>query len=289
MSSLPPAVARKAARAAELIKQGQQPPAAPAGTPPVDDSAKKLADAQAEIERLTRQFNAERVEEGRLRRANELNKELEEKLRKKDAELQAAAAAAPQASVLTEDEERLLGDLKDPFTKLARDIVLKETATLLKPVNERMDQFARMSEAAFGATIEQYVPDWESQNEDQRFLAWLNQIDPATHLLRMDLLKRAEAARQGFRVAEIFLAFRENRDIETRGAALAQHPNIDHGPGSGNPPPVDNTSQAGTISRAEIAAFYRDKARGHYRGKDKEAAEIEAQINAAVTQGKVTA
>lgn len=266
------------------MKQGKEAPAASSEIPPSEDPAKALATAQAEIERLTRLVQTNRVEEGRLRAATDEIKTLKEQVAALDAARTKRVEAGALES-LTEEENTLLGELKAPILKAAREIVQQETAALLKPLDDRTRSLEAMSEAQYLAVLFDQVPGWEKQNDDPHFIAWLKQLDPDTQQTRDDLLQRANGARQGYRVAEIFLAFTEKREIRTPGAATPQPRNIDHGPGSGNPTPPE--PEGAVITRAMIAQFYGERARGKYRGREKEAATLEAQINAAVSTGKV--
>lgn len=283
-TTLPAAVRRNAARAAELMKQDKaQPGSAPAeGTP---DPA--LTAANAEIARLTKELQTNRVEEGRARTLAAELKTAQEKLAAIEAE-RTRKIEAGELTSLSEDDARLVGDLKDPMLKMIREVVAQEGAALLKPLLERTDRLERMSEAQYTYVMDEEVPGWKTQNEDPHFLAWLNQVDPGTQRLRADLVKRADAAKQGYVVAEIFKAFTEQREIQHRGAAQTGPQNIDHGPGSGNQAPIE-TKVADTITRAFIKQFYLDRARGHYKGREKESAETEAKINLAVQESRVTA
>lgn len=280
-TTLPAAVRRKAEAARKLIEGDKT--AAPAATP--SDANPELTAANAEIARLTKELQTNRVEEGRARTLATDLKEAKEKLAAIEAE-QKRKIEAGDVTSLSEEDLRLLADLKDPMLKIAREVFQQEGAALLKPLLERTDRLERMSEAQYTYVMDEEVPGWKTQNEDPHFLAWLNQVDPGTQRLRADLVQRADAAKQGYVVAEIFKAFTEQREIQHRGAAQPRPQNLDHGPGSGNQPPLED-KVVNTITRPYIAAFFRDKTRGHYKGREKEAAEIEANINAAVTEGRV--
>ena len=47
------------------------------------------------------------------------------------------------------------------------------------------------------------------------------------------------------------------------------------------------TDNKPVITQAQIKAFYDDVARGLYRGRQQEAQQIEAKINAAIAEGRV--
>jgi hypothetical protein len=57
------------------------------------------------------------------------------------------------------------------------------------------------------------------------------------------------------------------------------------GPGSGTPP--GQQQQTNLILRKTVKEFYSARAQGYYRGREKEAQQIDAQINQAMLEGRI--
>lgn len=295
--ALPTAVARKAERAAELMRGNNPPPAPPAPAAGSDDATKLKADLDATKATLADVQQKYRSLQGTHKEQLELQNTIKE-LRAQVTDLQAKLdekAIAP-AAILTEDERRLVGgdDMVAIMTKVATSAVDGAVKKHLKPLGERFDQFTRMNEAQYWATVDYFVPEFKVQNDDPKFIAWLKEVDPETGALRDDLLQRAHAAQMGYRVAEIFRAYKEGREIGARSTETPPTPpsgpgDINPGPGGGSPTPPPDNSGKKQWSRAEIAAFYDRKRRGLYRGKEgeAEARKIEVEIFAARAEGRV--
>jgi hypothetical protein len=300
---LPAAVSKKADRAAELIRaaSGEPNPETPApgnGSPPPGadpDAAKALAEKEAEIKGL-QEANARLEERNRHRVQSEEGRQTKE-LRERIKELEEAAAKTPHAppgelTSLTDEERNLLGpDVVRVIGKAAREVVGSEIEIRLKPVTKSIADFRSMTEGQYIATLDLLVPGWEKQNDDHKFLSWLQEIDPATNKLRQDLIRQADASQQGYVTAEIFLAFRENREIGVRTPApVVVQPDISPPPGGGSGLPAADTGAEGTIwTRGEIAQFYSDKRQGRYRGRPEECKRLEQDILNASREGRIRA
>lgn len=299
--SLPEAVQRSVARAAKAHADSlakSAPAAAPAATPKpaaapaaVDDAEKLKADVArltAENKTLQGKYNAEvpRFAE-QLRESNAKLKAAEDKL--------AAAAPPKDLSISDADRQKFGTDLIDVIDKVATARAGEIVEGKLKPVTDQFEQFKTMSTGQYLAVIEDAVPDWKEINVDPAFNAWLAQPDPASGKTRHDLLMRGDSLNQGNRVAEIFLAYKEKREIGARQPAGPGPLDTrqDPPPGGGEAPPAGGADEpTGKIwLRSEITAFYRAKREGKYKGKEgeAEARNIELDINAAYKEGRIKA
>lgn len=313
--ALPQAVARRAEAASALLREAEtrRQPAAPSATPApaatpaspaaadvatlqrqLTDTQEQLRKANARYDALQSKYDAEvpraaadlRDAREKLKTANDRVTELEALLKRK--------VEAGEVTSLSKDEIDLMGPAMVAATsKIAREIIEASLDTRLKPINERFDQYERQSEAAYFATLNEGVPDFDVQNNDPAFIAWLNETDPVTQRIRFDLLKRADGARQGNRVVEIFRAFKEGREIGASSQPPPPNPlehrqNPPEGGGGGQPDLKDDKGKK-IWQRAEIKAFYDAKARGEYRGPEKQARarEIEQDIFAAQKEGRI--
>lgn len=291
---LPAAVRRNADRAAQLSKEIRDAGIQPGSESPPPAASADIARLEGEVARLTSENSsatqAYRVLQGKynaevpqmaaeVRTLREQVKQYEEAAKRK--------FEAGELTSLTDDERGLTGQpLLDVIAKSAREIVANEFESRIKPLTERVDVLNRQSEAQFQATLDA-IPNFAAQNDDAKFIAWLNNVDPETGRIRNDLLQRAVSAKQGLVCAEIFAAFRDGREIGA--SAPAKQPSPDPGPGGGD---SSHNLEAGggakTYTRAEISSFYDQKRRGKWAGKEAEARALEADMLAASASGRVT-
>lgn len=141
---------------------------------------------------------------------------------------------------------------------------------------------AASAEDAFFEKLTQLVPQWQEINKQDAFLAFLADADPVYGVPRQAALDAAQAKWDAHRAANVFKAF-----IATLPQPPAAPPLESPEPrGAGTPPPPP-ASQKPVYSQASITAFYDDVRRGRYRGRDAERLAFEAEINAALQEGRV--
>lgn len=313
-AALPSAVARKAEAATRLLAEATaaraaapapQPSPTPSPTPSpspagaVTDLAtlqRMLADTQENLRQSNARYDTLRSKyDAELPRAAQDLRESREEQRKLSArvgELEQLLAAGAGSNTLTEEERRLAGpDLLKVMEKVSNEAATKAAVAAVKPLAERQEDLQRMTDAAYFQALDEGLPEWERQNDDPRFMAWLQQVDPVTQRVRMDALKRAEAGRQGYRVLEIFKAFKEGREIGApqAGARAGLETRVEPAAGGGSGDQKNQVDAAGKRiwTRGEIKQFYAEKNRGDWRGREQEARTIEEDIFAANSDGRV--
>lgn len=203
---------------------------------------------------------------------------------------------------VTESEIEAYGpELVDLQKRVARQ-VLREAESKWEQEREFYKQKISELEAALGnvsSTVEstvqerflsqltQLVPNWETINEDQRFLQWLDQVDAMTGLKRKEILDDAVAKADVGRVAAIFNAFSgpsQAAPKKSSGKDAIERQIVPRKRQS-----TATTTQSGSDQRvfttAEIDQFYLDMARGRVSAKD--AARIEKEINKALEDGRI--
>jgi hypothetical protein len=307
---LPAAVAKKAAAADALIARAGS-PAAVRPTPEAKD-----APAGDDVAALKQQLEALTAD---LKKANEQLSTLQgkynaevprtaEQLRKKNEELAAAQrrvteleSASKKAlenfelTGLSADDRRVAGeDIVRVATRIATEVANRTFDTRLGDVTKRIDILENMSDEGFFAVLLNEVPTWETINEEPEFLAWLQLRDAKTGRPRMDLIKRAEAGRQGYLMAEIFTAYLEKREI---GAPQAADPKLPKRPGpearldapAGGGEQVEAVEVDGKpiYTKAQINAHYHEKKVGRWKGREEAWRKIEVDMFAAQQEGRV--
>jgi len=302
-TALPAAAQKGAEKAAALIAATRSapgdgtppaaPPAAPQPQPAAAPGAEAIAKVQADLEKAQRDLarlntisaghgRARLEAEERAKKAEARVKELEEATKRK--------IDAGEVTSITDEQRRLLGeDAVRATVQIAREVAAGEFDQRVRPLTDRFDQFEKMQEAQYFATLDDLVPDWELINNKPEFTAWLHQVDPTSARTRMDLIRTASGAWQGYRVAEIFRALKKGREIGARQdpARSTLETRVEPPPGGGSQPPIQDDPNVRHWKRSDIKQFYRDKREGKWKGKDAEARTLETDINAAFREGRI--
>lgn len=138
-------------------------------------------------------------------------------------------------------------------------------------------------EQQFWTLLAQLVPDYGAIDASDAWKAWLAEVDPLTGRQRQELLNAAQGAMNAKRVAVFFDAFKATVPPP---ASAALNNQVSPSAGGGAAAPTPNRA-AQVITQAFIQKFYGDQIRGVYKGREAEAAQIEAAINQAAAEGRV--
>lgn len=250
--------------------------------------------------------------QAKLRDADAARRNLEQLV----AQMQAAPAqpAKPRASHITDkDSSEYGGEMVDFVRRAARD----EMAPLAQAVQAMAAQVQALRRLGpvvesvahtqvantrdqFYDSLTKAVPDWQSVNANEGFLGWLVEEDEFTGLQRDTLLKDAHDNLDLGRVVSIFNAYKRLNGTPPTAAApaaVAQTPAVPSArerlerqvaPGrasTGTAPP--QSAQKKQWTREDIAAFYRDKMSGKYKGKEQQMQALERDIFDAQHEGRV--
>jgi polyhydroxyalkanoate synthesis regulator phasin len=143
-------------------------------------------------------------------------------------------------------------------------------------------------------------PDWNDTNNDPGFIAWLNERDFISGQVRMPLLHQAYNSGDAQRVAVFFNTWRAQHTVQNPSVETPAHtPTPGAGtipletfaaPGAGRSAPTSNGAAPTPVyvTQKEIAQFYSDVTKGKFRHNPQGYARREAEINAAVREGRVT-
>lgn len=232
------------------------------------------------------------------RQVTEVNRQLQE------AKQAAPAASAPQraqeaiADLSPEELEQFGPELITVIQRIASRAAgpatpanTAEMENLRQEVGQLREERQQDATARFWTDLAQAVPNYREINSDQRFHAWLTEIDPFSGMPRQQLLVNAQQELSAYRVIALFNAFAQTNPAVASPAGT-QQPQI---PPEQIQPAASRVggevaqpiSQQRIWSSSDIGQFYRDKAAGKYRSD--EAAALEADIFAAQTQGRITA
>lgn len=140
------------------------------------------------------------------------------------------------------------------------------------------------AEESFFNRLTAKVPDWEQVNADERFLAWLGDVDPLLGQARQAALNAAQQSLNVDRTVAIFNAFKATLPQKPAKANTAVEKQVSPSSASSvAPSPADKP----WVTQAQIQSFYADVAKGRYRGRDTDAAKLEQIINQAISEGRV--
>lgn len=137
---------------------------------------------------------------------------------------------------------------------------------------------------------------WRTINDDQAFIAWLNDVDPFTGGPRMALLHDAFGRGDASRTAKFFQAYIQEHTATQVPAvtpsipAGADRPTLETfaSPGRATGPAPSGAQPDKRIwTPVQITAFYRDKQKGAFRDREAEAQRIEKDIFDATAEGRI--
>ena len=143
--------------------------------------------------------------------------------------------------------------------------------------------------ASFEQRLYRMVPDFESVNANPKWIAWLNEVDPLLRAPRSSVAQQAFNRGDAEGVAHYVAMFKksvapvEPTADKTTELELQIQPNRS---ATSTPP----TSQKGKVyTNADIEKMFRKATDLGIKGRSDEAKKLEAEIDAAFTEGRVTA
>lgn len=144
--------------------------------------------------------------------------------------------------------------------------------------------------------LDSQLDNWREINRNPDFIAWANLPDPFSGVTRIEMLREAFNKGDGPRVLNFFRGFLKD---EAATDPVKPKPDTQKGkvpleafaaPGRAKAPAATPSVAPGekeTISRAQIAEFYRLKAQGYWRGNPEEERALEERIFAAEREGRI--
>lgn len=318
MANLPPAVQQQVEAAEALLaasNQTAQPQApteaepaqepAPQNEPPAQEApaqqptAAPQADDVWERKYKTLQglFNAEVP---KLQQRNkDLSAQLHEAIERMDklAQQQSQKPEPQKPTLDPQDVENFGSDLVEMVQRQTQRVLGSVAAKLDGVVASFEARLASVEQALKGTTqtvavtaeevffnkLASVVPDWEQVNASENFLAWLGEADPIYGQTRQAALTAAQQNLDVARVSAIFNAFKATLPKANPAQGNLAKQVSPKTAASAPPAPTEKP----VVTQAQIQAFYKEVATGKYRGREVEAAQLEAIINEAIADGRV--
>ena len=218
---------------------------------------------------------------------------------RKAAETKPVEPAKPKTAeklVTDADVEAFGSDLIEVQRKVAREVAAEFRGELdtMRAENEKLREQltstgTQVSEASFEQRLYRMVPDFEAVNVDPKWIAWLNEVDPLLRAPRSSVAQQAFNRGDAEGVAHYVSLFRQgSKSVEptadkTNELELQIQPNRS---ATSTPP----TSQKGKVyTNADIEKMFRKATDLGIRGQTDAAKKLEAEIDAAFMEGRVTA
>lgn len=163
------------------------------------------------------------------------------------------------------------------FLKQELDTLKAENAQLKGDFGTVQQASVTQAQASFESTMDTLVPDWKLQDEDARFIEFLQQVHPVTGRPLQDSLNEAYAALDGRRCSQIFQLFRDVlAEQSTQGSVPPRSVQPARSVAGGQPP------QPPQYTPADLQVLYDEMARGRWAGREDEARQREIEIHAAL-------
>lgn len=243
MSALPRAVQQQLEEADRIMQQGAapaetvaEPPEPPAEPPPVAAAApvappvaqpveppQDAAYWRARFETIEGKYRAE------VPRLNQALQETQQALAQlrgqvESVQRQSVPPAAPPAPLVSDADETKFGaDLIDLVRRVAREerrgveemlTRVEKTIRSYAPHIERVQHVEKQvigtREEQFYSALSSAVPDWQTVNQDPRWLKWLEQFETLAGKTRQQLLDEAAAGFDAKRAAAMFNLFKSS-------------------------------------------------------------------------------
>lgn len=213
-------------------------------------------------------------------------------------------------SLLTAEEIADYGpDMIDVVKRAATEAVAgqlaelrKENETLKEVVGNVGQQQEVDVRGRLYSALTRAVPNWKQVNQSPDFLAWLGEEDVYAGVPRKMMLTRAFEQNDTERVIRFFDGFlKENAALQPAAnteetveeAEPVRQPAVTleslASPGLGASGGADNIQETGRMwKESEIAKFYEDARKGVYKGRPDEYKATEVEIQAALTEGRIS-
>lgn len=225
----------------------------------------------------------------------ELQAQLDE-LKKKPEQVQEKPAEKKRQKLVTDADVESFGqDLIDLQKRVAREVAMEfeDTLEALKAKNNELEKLlaqtgTQMGATAFETKLHRLVPDFDAINADPKWVAWLDEFDPIIRgprrLVAQDAFNRGDAEAVADYV-KLFKSVHAAAPAPQKNQELERQVQPTRAANNATP-----TSQKGKIlSTKEVEKMFEKVTRLNIEQKFDEARKLEAEIDAAYLEGRVTA
>jgi hypothetical protein len=203
--------------------------------------------------------------------------------------------AQPTKLVTDEDVQAFGEDLIEVQRKVAREVAAEFRSELdaMKAENDKLrEQLTatgnQVSEATFEQRLHRLVPDFDAVNADPKWIAWLNEVDPLLRGPRMTVAQDAFNRGDAESVAHYIGMFKSTIAPVEPVNDKATEIELQVQPKRTASTAAPTSTKGKTYSTADIDKMFKRVADLGNRGQLEEARKLEAEIDAAYMQGRVT-
>ena len=199
--------------------------------------------------------------------------------------------------LVTDDDVQAFGeDLIEVQRKVAREVAqeFQEELEKLRSDNDVLREQltktgSQVSEASFEQRLHRMVPDFDQVNADPKWIAWLNEVDPLIRAPRMTVAQEAFNRGDAEGVAYYVSMFKQGiaPAPQPKGPNEELERQIQPNRSATNTAPVQPKGK--TYSVKQIEAMFKKAADLGGRGDIDAARKLEAEIDAAYMENRVTA
>jgi hypothetical protein len=218
---------------------------------------------------------------------------------RKAAETKPAEQAKPAVAeklVTDADVEAFGSDLIEVQRKVAREVAAEfrgeldamraENGKLREQLNSTDTQ---VSEAGFEQRLYRMVPDFAAVNTDPQWINWLNEIDPLLRAPRSSVAQQAFNRGDAEGVAHYVSLFRQSISSVEPTADKTNELELQIQPNRSATSTPPNSQKGKMYTNADIEKMFRKATDLGIRGQTDAAKKLEAEIDAAFMEGRVTA
>jgi hypothetical protein len=207
-----------------------------------------------------------------------------------------AKPAAPTKLVTDADVEAFGQDLIEVQRKVAREVASEFRGELdaMRAENEKLREQltstgTQVSEASFEQRLYRMVPDFEAVNADPKWIAWLNEVDPLLRAPRSSVAQQAFNRGDAEGVAHYVAMFKQTVAPVEQKADKTEELERQLQPNRGATSAPTASPKGKVYTNADIEKMFRKAADLGTKGQTDAAKKLEAEIDAAFMEGRVTA
>lgn len=225
----------------------------------------------------------------------ELNQRMEQLQRAAETQKPEPQTRSQEKLVTDADVQAFGEDLIEVQRKVAREVAQEFRAELdaVKSENDKLRQqlqstSAQVVETSFEHRLNQLVPDFAAVNADPKWIAWLNEVDPMIRAPRKTVAQEAYARGDADGVAYYVDLFKKSQAgaEPTRAKTTELEKQVQPKRNA----PAAATSQTGRIySTSDIDRMFQQVRQLGASGRLDDARRLEAEIDSAYMEGRVTA
>ena len=217
----------------------------------------------------------------------------------KAAEAKLVEQAKPKTAeklVTDADVEAFGSDLIEVQRKVAREVAAEFRGELdaMRAENDKLREQlnstgTQVSEASFEQRLYRLVPDFEAVNTDPKWINWLSEIDPLLRAPRSSVAQQAFNRGDAEGVAHYVSLFRQTVNPVEPTANKTNELELQIQPNRSATSTPPNSQKGKVYTNADIERMFRKATDLGIRGQTDAAKKLEAEIDAAFMEGRVTA